>query len=337
MPKLIVRAEALRHNLAAVVDACERAGSACLFAFKEAALHPELTAAILAGNRTVRLGVVAWPHASFDSLPPLERHHIYSPSPMLMSKAASCSTVYLSSRFSLDQLAARCGTHRPDIRLTLECGDGRDGIHEEEAETMAKATCAAGFRLRGLSVNFACLSTAPPTLEALRRAEQVLERIRPFAPDTDISAGGTDMLELAETCVLPPSVREIRCGTGVMLGVYPLSGQALPLARQDTFLLEACVLERRWKEGRLLALFDFGSFHTAPEYLIAPWTGCRYCGASSAYTVFDVTDCKPAAKERIKEGAVVSFSLRYQALSRALLSLALPMDIEGHDIEVSHV
>ena len=320
MPKLIARPEVLRHNLAVMREACARTKASCLFVFKEAPLHPELTASILDGCRFDRLGVMAWPEAGLDRLGSAELHHVYSPSPMLMKDAAFCQTVYLSSRFSLERLAEYCGPKKPSLRLTLECGDGRDGIHEDEIEELAALAVRYGFPLRGLSLNFACLSQKPPTLEALHYAERVLGALRRFSPEADISAGGTDVLELADTCPLPPSVREIRCGTGVMLGLYPLSGRPIPQARQDAFRLEACILELRVKDGRRMALLDLGSFHTAPEHLIAPLPAMRFCGASSGYSVFDVTDCDA----RLTEGMVLRFSLDYKALARALTSQALP-------------
>ncbi len=324
MPTLIARPDVLRHNLAVMRESCSRAGASCLFAFKEAPLHPTLTSIIMERSGVNRLGLIAWPSAGFTALPSVTLHHISSPSPTLMAEASSCHAVCLSSVFSLERLAEQCGSPKPALRFTLECGDGRDGLHEDEVEALAALACRKGFHLLGLSVNFACLSQKAPTLDALRRADRVLEQIRRFSPKADISAGGTDMLELAESCTLPASVREIRCGTGVMLGVYPLSRRPVPDARQDTFRLEACILEVRLKEGRQLALLDFGSFHTAPEYLIPPLPSMRFCGASSAYSVFDVTDCP----DTVHEGMLLRFSLHYKSLSRALASQALPLTLE---------
>ena len=94
---------------------------------------------------------------------------------------------------------------------------------------MSEEIRRCAFPLRGISVNFACLSSEAPGQTHLARALDALDSIRPFClPDADISAGGTDMLEFAEHDSLPADVREIRCGTGVTLGLYPLSGRAVP-------------------------------------------------------------------------------------------------------------
>ena len=83
-------------------------------------------------------------------------------------------------------------------------------------------------------------------------------------------------------------------------------------------------MECRVKTGRHMALLDVGSFHTAPECLLAPLPGMIFCGASSAYASFDVTNCP----ENLREGAALSFGLDYHSLSRALTSRALPLIVE---------
>lgn len=325
MSRLIICSAALRHNLVVMHELCRKAGAECLFVFKEAPLHPSLVTDILSGSPVHRLGLVAWPHAGLPALPGVEVHHVYAPFPELPEQAAACDCVYVNSRSSLHMLAAKTNGHMPQLRLSLEVGDGRDGAFPEELPELCGEALRAGFRLRGLSVNFACLSCEAPTPSRLSGASATLEQIRPFClPDADISAGGTDVLELAAAQHLPADVREIRCGTGVMLGIYPLSGHVVPGARQDAFRLEACVLECRIKQGRRLALLDFGSFHTAPEGLLPPFPGMHLAGTSSAYASFDVTECP----ETIREGMKISFGLDYHALSRALSSRALHLSME---------
>ena len=154
-------------------------------------------------------------------------------------------------------------------------------------------------------------------------AGTALDMIRSFAPEADISAGGTDILELAATSPLPEYVTEIRCGTGIMLGVYPLSNRPIPGAQQDTFRLEATVLECRVKDGRKRALLDFGHFHTHCASLVAPFPGMDFAGASAAYCVYDVDECE----YDIREGQTLSFGLNFHSLACALVSRALPLEI----------
>lgn len=322
MPLLFLRRRALRHNLAAVHALCRRAGAACMFVFKEAPLHAELVCSLLAESSVERLGLVAWPDADFPRPAGVSLHHVYAPSPQLAEKTAQCSCVYVSSLYAATMLRRACRGPMPEIRIPLEVGDGRDGVLPGELPGLCRDIRRLGMPLRGLSVNFACLSKEAPTPELLNLAAEQLERVREYCvEDADVSAGGTDVLELAEHAPLPAAIGEIRCGTGIMLGVYPLSGRPVPGTRQDAFRLEAHVLECRVKNGRTLALLDVGHFHTAPEALIPPVPGMVFCGASSAYSSFDVSDCP----ESIREGTALSFALDYHSLSRALTSRALPV------------
>lgn len=321
MPRLIITLDALRHNLALMHERCRLAGAECMFVFKEAPLHPGLVADVMQGTSVHRLGLVAWPHAALPAIQGVEIHHVYAPSSMLAQQNASCDCVFINSLFTLHTLTHIDSGKKPHLRLTLEAGDGRDGVLPEEIPDLCATIRHLDFHLRGLSVNFACLSSEAPTTASLLFAVEQLQRVRTcVSPDIDLSVGGTDVLELAEHASLPSDIQEIRCGTGITLGLYPLSGRAIPDARQDAFRLEAQILECRVKHSRRLALFDVGTFHTAPEKLLPPLPGMTFAGSSSAYSSFDVTDCP----ETLREGMTLSFRLDYHALSRSLSSQALP-------------
>ena len=322
MARLSVRLDELRHNAALVAQSCSRAGAACLPVMKSALLHPEIAQAIAEGAGVKSFGAMAWPEHGAPCLDGLELQHIYAPSSSLADKLEDFSTVYVSSQYELRLLHEHCRKRRPALRLSLECGDGRDGLLPEEILPFCRLAAELGFPLRGLSLNFACMSVKPPDLCALREAERSLAIVRSFSPEADISAGGTDILELAQLEELPASIGEIRCGTGILLGAYPLSRNVIPGASQETFRLEGTVLECRAKAGRKLALFDFGCLHTEVARLTAPLPGMALCGTSSAYAVFDVTEC-PAP---IDEGQSAAFSLDYHSLMLALGSRALPVE-----------
>lgn len=316
MPRLHVCLNALRENLETVSRACQKAGCACMFVLKEAPLHPKLTEAVLQDSEIRSVGTVAWPELPLPVLPGRELVHLCSPSAEQLPLAAACRRVFVSSITALRSLSAF-----PAARaiLCLEAGDGRDGVPEAELPELLEQAHACAVPVDALSVNFACMSSKAPTAAALEHAAVLVRRLLPHTPR--LSAGGSDILELAEHTSLPCEVAEIRCGTGVMLGVYPLSGRPVPGCRQDTFQLESRVLECRVKQGRRLALFDMGEYHTAPHLLTPPFPGMAFRASSSAYTSFDVTGCP----ESLKEGQALRFGLEYRSLSRALSSRALPL------------
>lgn len=323
MPHLYTNLEALRHNAAIVKDACNAAGASCLAVFKEAVLHPALARCIIEGGGLNSFGTLAWAGFDMSALAGVKLHHIYSPCATTTPCLNAFDTVYVNSHHVLHFLHGHCGHARPRLRISLECGDGRDGFLTEELPAFCEEAVRLGFTLSGLALNFACLSSNAPTSKDVKLAENALDVVRSFTPEADISAGGTDILELAATFPLPSSIKEIRCGTGIMLGVYPLSGRPIPGARQDTFWLEGTVLECRVKEGKRRALLDFGHFHTHCASLVAPFAGMAFAGASSAYCVYDVTECE----RDIREGQTLSFGLNFHSLASALISRALPLEV----------
>ena len=291
-----------------------------MFVLKEASLHPELTRRLLQDSEIRHLGTLVWPGRPLPDIPGVKLHHIYSPSAEQLPLAASCSRIFISTVSAIHALKTQ--SFQPSICISLEAGDGRDGVLEENLPVLLKEARKLKVRVDALAVNFACMTPQGPTRKVLEHAACLARNALPSAPA--LSVGGTDMLELAEHEALPSEVTDIRCGTGVTLGIYPLSGHPVPRCRQDTFQLETRVLEYSVKNGRLLLLLDVGEYHTAPGSIIPPFPGMSFRAASSAYTSYDVTDCP----ERFREGQVLNFGLDYHSLARSLSSRALPLDIE---------
>ena len=291
-----------------------------MFVLKEASLHPDLTRSILKDSGIQHLGTLAWPGSPLPDIPGVKLHHIYSPSAEQVPLAASFSRIFVSTVSAIRTLKAL--PPQSSIGISLEAGDGRDGALEEDLPGLLKEAREHRMRVDALAVNFACMTSQGPTREVLEHVASLARQTLPAAPA--LSVGGTDILELADKETLPSEVSEIRCGTGVTLGIYPLSGRPVPGCRQDTFQLETHVLECSVKNGRLLLLLDVGEYHTAPGSLVAPFPGMAFRASSSAYTSYDVTECP----EHFKEGQILNFGLDYHSLARALSSRALPLDIE---------
>ena len=323
MAKLIVRPEAVRNNLCVLQSACFDVGTDFMFVFKEAPLHPYLAELFLRGTAVSRLGIVSWTGTDSLRIPGGSFSQVCAVSDGWSSGLMNCETFFCSSLKHLETVRDALGGRLPALRIPLEAGDLRDGMMPEEIPSFTRKAAELGFDIAGLSVNFACIVPEPPAIEKLALADACCASLRGEFPRADISVGGTDILEYAADHALPSSVNEIRCGTGAMLGVYPLSGRPVPGCRQDAFRFEAQVLESRNKFGRRYVLLDAGSFHTAMGAVTVVCPGMRYVGASSVFSVFDVTDCP----ECFCEGASVRFGLDYRTLARCFVSRLLAMEI----------
>lgn len=331
MAHLIVDTDKISKNYIEVLNRCENARVSLLTVLKEGVARTELLEHffLLGLNR---LGLAHYPTFP-DSIPDgVEKVLLYlTPWSDLDAVVCSYDVSVQSDPDTLRRLAdaaeRRNKKHR--VLLVVEVGDHREGSSIEEAYELGVLIvedCASSLELYGIAANFACLNDCMPSSRTLLQLadcrnsmESSFKRHLPI-----LSVGGSDVLEwLAGGNSLPPEVTEIRCGTAVLLGTYPHSGLPVENARTDAITLEAEVLECRRKNGRLRAVMDFGTLDTSPQDVKVPFEGMDFAGASSGYTVFDVTECP----ESFSTGMHVTFLLNYRSLSRAFLSPKLPMKI----------
>lgn len=328
MASLVVNVGAMRHNLKLIRQACEEAGAECLFVFKEAGLRPELVRCLLEDEIVPGIGVNCF--GRIPAVPSgVKVHQIYLVGDDRLPDAARADVVYQTGLRSIRGLAeaAKARGVRPEVMLMVEMGDGRDGVEPDALLPIAAEVVRHdSLRLRGLATNFACVGTEEPTLEALRKmveCRDLLERDLGH-PVPELSVGGSDVLELAGTTRLPAGITEIRCGTAVHLGIYPLSGKPVPGASRRAAFLRGQVLECRLKGGRRRAVLDFGVLHTEPERLYPELPGMVLQGASSGYSIYDVTDCPVL----IEDGMTCTFGLHFSSFSRSLAAVAeLPLEL----------
>ena len=333
MSCLVVDVRAIQHNLRLIRQLCEKAGAEFLFVFKEVGMRPELMNCLLTEGSVSRLGVNCF--GRLPVLPPdVRAHQIYLVGDDRFPDIVHADVVYQTGIRSIRRLAeaAKVQGVCPEVMLVVEMGDGRDGIEPDMLLPVAhEVLCQPFLRLRGLATNFACVSTEPPTKEALERLVQYKYQLEKMLgqPVSELSVGGSDVLELAATEPLPKEITEIRCGTAVHLGIYPLSGKAVPGASQRAFSLQGQVLECSWKKGRRQAILDFGALHTSPDRLYPDIPGMTLLGVSSGYSLYDVTDCP----ESVEEGMFCTFGLHFASLARAVAAVAeLPLELRyGED------
>jgi len=246
----------------------------------------------------------------------------------------------LSAMKALGEVALAKGTVC-DVLVVVEMGDRRDGVPVSELTDFVRAASKIeGVEVAGLAMNLGCITGILPTIENQERFGAAAARVR---RETGlvlpiVSTGGTVALELIEHGFLTPMVTELRTGEALLLGVSTTDSRVIPWLRQDTFVLEAEVIEVRDKpstpdgpvgldaEGRQPHIVDrgirrravvaLGYTDTEPAALIPLDQGVTIAGSSSDHMVLDVTD----ADEEFREGDVVHFRMKYAALLHSMLS-----------------
>lgn len=331
MAHLVVHKDALAHNIRTVAARCRSMGADLMLVFKEAGIRPELLQFMLDVGACTRVGVCHFPTISLPRPAHATTHLLYLvPDSSLAAAAATYDTVYQTGLHSMRLLAQHAAQQGRVVRVVLpvELGDGRDGVLPEHIVDLATemASLRPHLELFGLSANFACISERAPSLEDLHQLLQIqaaVERRAGFAV-SHISVGGSDILALGEASPLPRGISEIRCGTAVYLGVYPLDDRPVSGLQRTAVRLCGQVMECTCKNGRLRAVFDFGTSDTTPDLVSPPHEGMILQGASSGYSIFDVTDCaQPMAC-----GDSMLFGLHHRSLARALASPRVPLCME---------
>lgn len=331
MAHLVVDKKKISENVSQILDRCHKAGVSLLTVFKEGTIRRRLLEVLFEAG-VDRLGVAHYPNPAYRIPRQVEKILLYlTPWSALDEIVSSYDMSFQSDPDTVERLAVAAARQkvRHRVLLVAEAGDLRDGLPMEELCDLAAKVAkrhSPNIEISGIAANFACLNDSLPTKEIFIKlvecTNSLKERLKTDNPV--LSVGGSDVLEWIDRGNrLPTEVTEIRCGTAVLLGTYPYSDNPIPGTNTDTITLEAEVLECRVKQGRVRAVMDFGTLDTSPEDVRIPLEGMSFEGASSGYTVFDVTECKAP----VKTGMHLSFRLNYHSLSRAFLSPKLTMKI----------
>jgi predicted amino acid racemase len=224
--------------------------------------------------------------------------------------------------------------------VTVELGDLREGVTEEEFPSFLDALAECGVKVYGLAANLGCLSGRLLDAEALAS----LARMRGVADErlrrsgTPVSIGGTVAWGALASGALDGAVDELRLGEAVFFGNDMSHRERLEGFEYGAFVLSSRVLEVREKAplvhgtygydafglparasdvgARLRAVLDFGEAIASWKALECAIPGARLVGATHEYTVLDVTD----AAVPVREGDEVDFVASYNAAAHAFSS-----------------
>ncbi len=343
-PFLSIDLGKIEHNARAIVELCSSAGVEVAGVTKGVCGHPAVAQAMLRG------GVAGIADSRLLNLARLRGAGIAElmllrvPALSEAAEVAAAAAVSLNSELAvlnaLSDAAARQGA-RHDVIVMVELGDLREGVPPESlVPFVTEAVRLSGIRVLGLGANFACFSGLVPSAANLQHFVDLAEEVEAACAVRleRLSAMNSSGLELLAAGVMPRRINHARIGEAILLGRETTRRRPWPGTYQDAFVLHAEVLECRRKRaaaGQELGEDAFGSQPAQPrsgsrvralvnvgradidERNLAPRErGIEVLGASSGYTVLDVTD---AARE-VRVGTELTFVPGYGALLRAMTS-----------------
>jgi ornithine racemase len=343
--EIIVDRSKIRDNISTIRSICETAGLKPVWITKGCQAHPDLLSMLgpygddtLGDVRSANLKRI---RATFGG--PLMQVNI--PSRGQIDETVRLADVTLISHPVhaqwIDNAARRAGK-RHDVLLMVDVGNRREGAMPRAGGAMAEAIDRlAHVRLAGLGTSVGCYGGYRACRADLERLVQVAgEAERAVGhPLPVISAGsGTMLLALARRKGLPPRVNQLRIGAAVWVGEMPPTRTPIAGLHQDAFLFRGEILESGVKPSlpaeatgtdafgrkvvfenhgdRHLILMNFGVVDTDPYDLTPRSPGVRIVGATSNYTICDVTDAAVPAEI----GSALTFRMGYSAMARAMSS-----------------
>jgi len=264
-------------------------------------------------------------------------------SPMLseIEEVIEVSDISLNTEIEVIKHLSKVSSRKGRIHkviVMVEVGELREGVMPEDVLFFVKKLMDfPSIEFLGIGTNLTCLSGIIPTKENLGVLLKLKNLIEEHGIEVKVvSGGGSNLLPMIWRDELPRFINQIRVGEGIFLGVEAINRKPLPGLRQDTFTLEAEVIEVKRKPSLPWGERTVDAFGEVPEFEdrgirrrailalgkqdvslsgIIPLDKFEIIGASSDHMVIDVENCP-----HIKVGDIVSFKLNYAGVLFAMTS-----------------
>jgi len=260
----------------------------------------------------------------------------------VVDTVGGADVMFVSDVYHVEVLsnAATATGQTKQVLLMIDVGNGREGVRPGDAATVVKRCLSApGLELIGLGTSVGCLGGYRVGIDDLHTLIDVAKEVCALTgwQARCLSAGsGTMLLDLVRSGQMPPMITQLRIGAALLVGERPPTKEAFPFLHQDAFVFRGEILELGVKppilpdrldtdafgktliagktEPRRQALMDFGVVDVDVDDLTPLIPTCRIVGASTDYTVCDVTACR----EDLRVGSVLEFRMAYSAIVRAM-------------------
>lgn len=206
------------------------------------------------------------------------------------------------------------------VMLTIELGDGRDGVLPADLVRFAREVHALpNIDLKGIGANFACLRGVQPTASDVAELSRLADLVEADLGMTlgIISGGNSANLDWAFNAQSVGRINNLRLGESILRGRDPLTNAPVPGLETEAITLVAEVIETKRKPATgtigWRSILAIGRQDIDPDGLTPP-PGMQMLGATSDHLVVGT------GGERLGIGDQVRFGLSYSALMRAMTS-----------------
>ncbi len=343
-PRLVSNKEAIIHNVKKISKMCHDKGIELTGVVKVARGEPALAKLYLENGVDIigdsRIAnIKRMKNAGIDGPFMLLR----IPMPSEVEEVVKYADITLVSELKTVEIIGKVAADkgkRQQIIYMVDVGDLREGVWFENAvDEIIKVSQIKGISLYGIGTNLGCYGGVVPDTENMNMLVEIAKEIRSKGVNFKIVSGGnTAAIYLIENNSLPKEINGYRLGESIILGTDTTNNRAFPFLRQDTFTLEAEVVELKTKPSiphgkigrdamgripvfedlgnRLKAIIAIGEQDIQPDGVIPLEKGIKVLHASSDHMVLDVTEYD----RPLDIGSILKFRLTYGALLRAMTS-----------------
>ncbi len=259
-----------------------------------------------------------------------------TPMPSEVESVVDFSDISLNTEFKVikklsDEAIKKDKKHK--IVLMVEMGDLREGVPEQNLDNIIKKIKnLEGIILYGIGMNLACFGGVVPTNEKIEKFLEIVEKTEhKHNINFEMISGGNSaniplLLKNSEKTI----INNLRIGEGILIGYETVNRTPIQDTFQDTFILEAEIIEYQHKKskpyGKITqnafgetpefkdegiinrAIIAVGKQDTIPDDLIPLDKDVKILGSSSDHIILQIKN------NSYKVGDIVKFKLKYGAL-----------------------
>lgn len=342
MNKIIINLEALRHNLAQIDRVISMQGASWSVVTKALCGHAETIDALrILGVRSVADSRLDNLRAVNQVAPGLEKWYLRLPHLSAVKDIVELADVSLNSEIKVIRALGEEATRQKKVHsivIMIELGDLREGITPGSLTDFYQSVFnTPGIKVQGIGAQIGCLAGVAPNEDQAAQLglyKELLE-LKHNHHLPVVSAGSTIFLPKLFEGGKYPAINHYRIGEALFLGTNLVTGERIPILRDDVVTLEAEIAEIKEKNltatGETVssapfesvtenvqpkpgdrghrALVTVGHLDTDVEGLIPVVEEYKLAGASSDITVVNIG----TNPNKLEVGDTVTFKTNYAA------------------------
>lgn len=336
-PKLICDIDKLKHNVFTILNDAKKRNINITAVVKGMSAWPEVTEIL------VQSGITSIADSRILNLKkiehiPVEKILLRIPMKSEIEDVVQIADISLNSEIEIIQLldnTCKKNNIKHGIILMIDVGDRREGILPEDLhDYILKIAELENIYLAGIGTNITCYgATLPSTenmsllVECASEAEKILGHNLKY-----ISGGNSSSYMFMLNGLLPPKINHLRLGEVLLQGRETEFGKIVDGLYNDTFFLQAEVIELKVKPSVPKGRIGVDGFGNKPHFkdkglrkraIVAigrqdinmntfyPFDSkIEVLGASSDHMILDVTE----AESPIEIGSIINFHINYEGL-----------------------